>query len=125
MPPHSDSRDHEDGYEVQADHQEVDYVDKGIVLDWTFRGLLSVLTVLVGVIAWQGREALNSISDHEKRLTTIESSRFTKDDGAAMQKEITSISRDLAVQSQASAETERRLERIEDKLDMLIDRVSP
>jgi hypothetical protein len=36
-----------------------------------------VLSILMAIIAWQGVRILDSIGDHERRLTTIEASRYT------------------------------------------------
>jgi len=47
------------------------------IFEGTTKVLFWVLTLLVGVIAYQGKEVLQSINDHEVRLTSIEASRYT------------------------------------------------
>lgn len=51
--------------------------------DLFVKGAIGVLTILVGVIAWQGQRVLTKIDDHETRLTTIEANRYTTSDALA------------------------------------------
>lgn len=69
------------------------------VLDWVFRVLLAVTLLMLGIIAWQGRKVIETVDDHEGRITTIEASRDVTD-------------RDV----------QRRLSNIEVKLDRLLER---
>lgn len=49
-------------------------------LDVLVKILFIVLTMLVGVIAYQGRVVLGSISDHEARLTRVEATLYSASD---------------------------------------------
>ena len=57
--------------------EKVDWPMAEKVFDVGVKILFVVLTMLVGVIAHQGREVLSSIADHEVRLTRVEASRYT------------------------------------------------
>lgn len=52
----------------------------GTAIDTLVKLLFIVLTALVAIIAYQGREVLKSITDHEVRITKIEASRYTVED---------------------------------------------
>lgn len=44
------------------------------------RVVFILLTCLIGMIAWQGKEMLDAVADHEKRIGVIEGSRYTVSD---------------------------------------------
>lgn len=92
------------------------------VAKWLWGTLMSVTLSAMGVIAWQGQEVLAKIDDHETRLLRIEETRFSKADGAILLEVINGVRQDVAVLQRSDTETARRLERIEDKLDVLLSR---
>lgn len=60
--------------------KKVDWLMAEKAFDVAVKALFIVLTMLVAVIAYQGREVLNRIADHEVRLTKVEASRYTPAD---------------------------------------------
>ncbi len=81
----------------------MDEVNSGVTLPRWLVGAL-VATILALVVAW----AAQSIT-HERRLSVIESSRFTNTDGERLRREIMS--------SIPPGEVLRRLQSHEDRLD--------
>jgi len=50
------------------------------LLDITMRVLFLVVTLFVGVVAYQGNTLMKSVNDHEKRIVAIEANRYTSKD---------------------------------------------
>jgi hypothetical protein len=100
-------------------------MNKQAILDWVLRAAIALLSLLVSVIAWQGQQVLGKIDDHESRLIRIEASRFTYEDGEKLKEAVNLMRVDLGALKQAAGERDRRLERIETKLDTLVERVKP
>lgn len=60
--------------------EKVDWPMAEKAFDLLVKVLFVILTLLVGVIAFQGQEVLKSINDHEVRITKIEASRYSTED---------------------------------------------
>lgn len=58
-----------------------------MAFDWVLRVTFTVLTILVGVIAWQGKQVITHSEENrqailglDRRVTAIESNRYTSQD---------------------------------------------
>lgn len=98
-------------------------MDSKTLRDWLFRGWVGTCTVLIAVVAYQGSKILSKIDDHEQRLTTVEAKTFSQADGAVVVQAIADLRKDVAVLNQSRNDTDRRLVRIEDKLDVVLEAV--
>ena len=76
------------------------HISRKEIIDWVLRGVLALLVIVSGIIAYQGKAVLSEIKDHDKRIdnNTISITRL----------------------SQSETDTQRRLERIELKVDELL-----
>ena len=76
------------------------HISRKEIIDWVLRGVLALLVIVSGIIAYQGREVLSEVKDHDKRINsnTISITRL----------------------NQSETETQRRLKSIESKLDELL-----
>lgn len=74
------------------------------IFEATTKAMFWVLTLLVGVIAYQGQAVIQSVSNHEVRLTTIEASRYTQKDATEDYKEYTQQIRGLVAQQAKDAD---------------------
>lgn len=90
--------------------------------EWTTRILGAVALAFMGLIAWQGQQVMSRLDDHEKRITAIESNSFSKQDGAALTMQIAAMRSDVAVLQRGDVDAGRRLERIEEKMDAMLER---
>jgi len=53
-----------------------------VVLEYAYRVVTGVLTLLIAVIAWQGQQVLEKVSEHETRIVRIEANNYTGTDAA-------------------------------------------
>ena len=59
-----------------------------VVLEYAYRVVTGVLTLLIAIIAFQGQQVLRTIAEHETRIVRIESNNYTGTDAARDNKEI-------------------------------------
>jgi len=80
----------------------------------------AVTLVVTAVIAISG-----ILWNQENRITKVEENRFSQADGAVVIQAIADLRKDVAVLNQARNDVDRRLERIENKLDVVVERLTP
>lgn len=84
-------------------------MNKQTILDWALRGVIALLSVLVTIIAWQGDRVLKRMDDHETRIITIESSRYTTRDADEDRKALMTELKELRVEMKADLERQSQL----------------
>lgn len=120
-----------------------DSINWQTAFSWLWRCLVGVLTVLTGIVAYQGQQLIERSEETEARVTIIEGTRYTSADAAkdlrgireALQR--IELSRPAWVESRFAdlertvrshmqgghALTEQRMQHIERTLEKILDRL--